>query len=97
MKKMARLIAREKKFQDRFAHGDIQVEGAVHKFELLHTARQQLLQLAEQDGQGNLPHGNVQRGQAKLAGKRAPARCLHVNDAMRDIVLGVKIVRQRQP
>ena len=94
MIKMAGLMAREEKFEDGPAGGDVQIERAVHELELFHAPVEQLLHLVEKSGQGNLPHRNIERRQAKFAGERAAARCLDVNDAMREIVVGVKVVRQ---
>ena len=73
---------------------DVEIERAVNELELLHTAIEQALQLFEQGGQRNLPDGNVERRQAELARERTAARGLDVNDAMRDVVVGVKIVGQ---
>ncbi len=61
MVEMAGLMAREEKFEDGLAGGDIEVEGAVNELELFHAAIQQALHLVEKSGQGNLAHGNVER------------------------------------
>ena len=45
---------------------------------------------------GDLPHWDVQRRKAKLAGERAAARGFDVNDTVRDVLLVVKLVRQRE-
>jgi len=50
----------ETEFKNSLADREIQVEGAVNKFELPGSAVEQPLQLLEQDGQGNLPHGDVE-------------------------------------
>ena len=73
---------------------DVEIERAVNELELFHAAIQQPLQLFEQGGQGNLPHRNVERRQAKLARERTAARRLDVDDAVRDVVVGVEVVRQ---
>ena len=97
MHKLARAVPFVEKLQNRFADADVQVEGAVHKFELFHAAVEQSLESVEQRGQGKLPHGNVQGRQAEFAGKRTAARGFHVNHPMRHVVLGVQVVRQSQP
>ena len=94
VEEMSGLIACEKKIENGFADADVQVEGAVHKLELPHAAINQSLHLFEQDGQRNLAHGNVERRQAKLAGERTAARGFDVDDPMRNVVVGVEIVRQ---
>src|SRR5579862_1304627 len=63
------LIARQKKFKDSLADIGVQIECAVDELELLHAAVQKPLQLVEQVGQGDLSHGNIQRGQAEFAGE----------------------------
>ena len=73
---------------------DVEIERAVNELELLQSAIQQLLHFAEEFVQRNLPHRNVERRQAELAGERAAARRLDINDAMRDVVISVKVVGQ---
>ena len=94
MKEMAGPIALEEEFEDGLADGDVEVERAVNELELFHAAIEQPLQLLEQGGQGNLPHRDVERRQAEFAGERAAARRLDVDDAVRDVVVGVKVVGQ---
>src|ERR1017187_598625 len=94
MVKMAGLMAGEEKFEDGFAGGDVEIERAIHKLELFHAPVEQALHLFEKSGQGNLAHGNVERRQTKLAGERTAPRCLNVNDAVREVVIGVKVVRK---
>ncbi len=94
MEKMAGLIAREKEFENGSAGGDVEIERAVNELELFQAAIQKLLHLAEEFLQRHLPHWNVERRQAEFAGERAAARRLDVNDAMRDVVIGVKVVGQ---
>ncbi len=43
-----------------------------------------------------MPHGDVQGREAELARERAAARGLDVDDAVRDVLVVVEIVRQRQ-
>src|SRR5260221_10362830 len=97
MKEMAGLVAREKEFQDGFAGGDVKGERAIHKLELLYAGIEQALHVVEQCWQRNLAHRNVERRQTKLAGERTTARRLDVDDAMRDVVFSVEIVRQDDP
>src|SRR5439155_26157505 len=74
---------------------DVEVESAVHEFELLHSPVEQPLQLAEQNRQGDLPHWNVERRQAEFAREGTAARRFDINDPVRNIFVRVKIVRQR--
>ena len=74
--------------------GDVEIERAVNKFELFQPAIQKLLHFGEEFVQRDLPHGNVERREAKFAGERAAARRLDVNDAVREVVVGVKVVGQ---
>ena len=92
--KMAGLIAREEEFEDGPAGGDVEIERAVNELELLHAAVEEPLHFAEEFVQRNLPDGDVERRQAELAGERTAARRLDVNDAMREVVVGVKVVGQ---
>src|SRR6185295_8710189 len=81
--------------QNRAADFEIQVERAIHKLELFDASVQQFLEAFEERGEGDLPHRDVQRRQAELAREWATARRLNVDDAMRDVLVRIKIVRQR--
>ena len=94
MKKHSRLVAREEKIEERFAREKIQVERAVNELKLFQAAIQKFLHRREKFIQRHLPHGNVQRRQAELAGERTAARRFDVNDAMREVRFRVKIVGQ---
>ena len=96
MEEVAGPMAFEEELQDRPAGVDVEIERAVHELELPHAAVEQPLQFAEQRGQRRLPHGDVERRQAELAGERAAARGLDIDDAVRDVVVVVEIVGQRQ-
>src|SRR5437879_13293418 len=48
MEKMPRLIAFEKEIQNRAAYVHIEIECAVHEFELFHTAVEQPLQMLQE-------------------------------------------------
>ena len=69
----AGLMAVQKELEQRAAHQQVQVEGAVHELELLHPPVDESLQFGQHFLQGKLPHRNVQRRQAELAGERAAA------------------------
>ena len=94
MEEVSGLVTRKEEFENCLADGDIQVERAIHKFELFHAAVEQPLQVLEQRRQWNLPDRNVERREAELARERTAARCLDINDAVRNVVMGVKVVRQ---
>ena len=61
MEKQAGLPALQEKLQQRPAHQQVQVERAVHEFELLHPTREQPLQFRQHLLQRKLPHRNVER------------------------------------
>src|SRR5437016_3474658 len=61
MKEMALLISFEKEFQDRFTRRDIQIEGAIHEFELFDSALEQPPERFKQRRQRNLSHWHIQR------------------------------------
>jgi len=92
MEEMAGLITREKEFEDGLAPAGVEIERAVNELELFQSTDPKLLHLAEKFLQRRLPDGNVERRQAKLAGEWAAARRLDVNDAMRDVAVGVEVV-----
>ena len=96
VEKQAVAMAVQEKLQNGFAGGDVQVEGAIDKFELTHAAVEQFLQFGQQGGQGELPHRHVERGQAEFAGERAAARGFDINDAVGDIFVVVEFVGQRE-
>src|SRR5437870_2998964 len=96
MEENARPIALEEKFQNGFADVEIQVEGAVNEFELLHAAVSQMLQRAKQRPQRKLAHWNVEGRQTELARERTTAGSLHINYAVGDIFAGVKVIGQGQ-
>jgi hypothetical protein len=95
MIEMSGLIAVEKKLQNCFAGGDVEVEGAVHKFELFRAPVQQLLQMLEKIGQGNLANGNVERGKAEFARERTAAGGLDIKNAVGNVVVRVERVGER--
>ena len=94
MEEIAGLMAREEKFKDGFADADVEIEREVNEFELFHATIQQPLQLFEHGRHRDLPHRDAERRQAKFARERTAARRLDVDDAMRDVVVGVEVVRQ---
>src|SRR5205823_11829216 len=70
MDEQAGPVALMKKLKDGFADADIQVERAVNKLEKLHPTLEQSIERIQQGGQRELPHRNVQRGEAEFAGER---------------------------
>src|ERR1035441_5837816 len=86
----------EQELQYRLAGVDIEVEGPIHKLELLHAAVQQPLQVLQQHGQRCLPHGNVERREAELAGEGAAARGFDVDNAVRDVLVVIEVIGQHQ-
>src|SRR5690348_6374252 len=54
-------MTRQKKLQNRTAEVHIQIEGAIHKLELLHTAIEQLLHFAKKRVQIHRTHRHVER------------------------------------
>ena len=96
MKEPARLMACEEEFEDGAAGLDVEVEGAVHKFELPDAACQQVLEVGKQGRQWRLAHRDVERGKAKLAGERAAARGLDVDDPVGDVPVIIEVVGQSQ-
>src|ERR1019366_289991 len=94
MEKHFWLVARKEKFQQRLDGGELEFECAIHELELLQTAIQQPLHRREKFIQRHLPHRNVERRQAELAGERTAARRLDIDDAMRNVGVRVKIIRQ---
>ena len=96
VEEQAVVMAIQKKLQDGFARRDVQVEGAVNKFELAHAAVEEFLQFGQEGGQRELPHRHVEGGEAKFAGERTAAGRFDINDAVGDILLVVQFVRQRE-
>ena len=86
----------EQELQDRPAGFQVEIEGPIHELELPHAPVEQALEVIEQRRQRRLPHRDVQRGQAELAGERAAARGLDVDDAVRHVLVIIEIVGQRQ-
>src|SRR5437016_4596021 len=75
---------------------DVQVEGAIHEFELPDASRDELFQFRHHPVERELTHWNVQRGQAEFASKGAAARGLDVDDAMGDVRIVIEGVGERQ-
>src|SRR5262245_21136362 len=94
MEEQARLVAFEEELKQGAADVQVQVEGAVHELELPDPAVEEPLQMLEQPVERGLPHGNVERAETELACERAAARRLHIDDPVRDVVIGIQIVGQ---
>src|SRR5438445_12550648 len=94
MEEEAGLIAIQEKLQQSSAGIEIQIEGAIDELELPYPSFQKPFQLCEKRFQRDLPHRNIQRGQAKLATEWTAARGLNVNNAVRDVFVIVNIVGQ---
>jgi hypothetical protein len=89
-------LAVEKKLQQRFASGEIEIESAIHELELSHTAMEKFLKIFEQCRQRKLANRNIERRKAKLASERAATRRLDVDDAVSDVFVVVEFVRRRE-
>src|SRR5882672_2447579 len=96
MEEKPRLISFEKKLQQGFADGEVEIEGPIHELEMFHAAIKQALQFLEEFRQRRLPDWNVEGRKAELAGERAASRCLDINDPMGNVPLAIKLVRQSQ-
>src|SRR5258706_10265382 len=96
VEEQSRLIPFQEKLQQRPARAQVQVEGAIDKFEMLHAAIEQPLQFRQQRRQGRLPHRNIERRKAEFAAKRTAARSFDVNHPMRYVAFVVELVRQHK-
>lgn len=92
MDKKAGAPAIEKELENGGAGGEIEVEGAINKFELAGAAVEKFLQSLDQGGKRELADGNVERGEAEFAGERATARGFDIKDAMGEVFVGVEII-----
>ncbi len=96
MQEQLRLAAFEEELQDRAADAKIQIERPVDELELARPSIQQPLHRREKLIEVGLPDGNVERRQTEFTGIRASARSFDVDHAVRDVLVGVKIVRKLQ-
>ena len=97
MQEQSRLIPLPEKLQNRPAELKIQIKRPVDKLEPPQTPIEQPLHRGQQLFQRHVPNGHIERRQAKFAGERTSARRLHVDHAMRQIAIIIKIVRQGDP
>ena len=86
----------EKEFQNAASGLDMEVERAVDEFEVAHASREQAVHRGQKRLERKCAHGNVQRGQAEFAFKRAPARRFDVDQPVSNVLAGVFIVRRRE-
>jgi hypothetical protein len=89
--------ALEEEFEDRAARREVQVEGPIDELELRRPARQQAIERGEEWLDRECAHRNVERRKTELAGERTAARGFDVKNAMRQVVVGIKLVRQGEP
>jgi len=85
----------EKKLQDARRGVGLQVEAAIDKLELARATLIERVQVPKKDVQIEGPGALVECAQAKFALERAAARGFDVQLAMRQIVVGILGVRQR--
>ena len=90
------MITVEEELEDGGAGFQIEVECAVNEFELAVAAVEKTLHGSEKSVERELTDRFVEGGETELTFVRTTARGFDVNDAMREVVVGVKIVRQRE-
>lgn len=78
--------------EDGSAGGEVEVEGAIDEFEMTGAALEESVHGGEEGFEGKGADGEVEGGQAKLAGEGASAGGLHVEDAMGEVVIGIELV-----
>ena len=86
--------ALQKKLQDGDTGTDPEIECAVYKFKISRTALKQAIHFVEKGLQFEWQGGFIQRGKTKLAFKRAAARGFDINQAITNIIIGIKLVGQ---
>ena len=90
------LITVEEKLENGGAGFQIEVECAVNEFELAAAAVEKALHGGEKSVERKLADRFVEGGETELAFVGTTSRGFDVNDAMREVVVGVEIVRQRE-
>ena len=96
MEEQPRLITVEEKLENGGAGFQIEVECAVNEFELAAAAVEKALHGGEKSVERKLADRFVEGGETELAFVGTTSRGFDVNDAMREVVVGVEIVRQRE-
>ena len=86
----------QEKIQNPRAGLDVQVESAIHEFEMAHAALMQHLQFGQERLQRKGPSGLIQRRQAELAFERTAARSFDVNQTVGDVLVGIEPIRREQ-
>ena len=82
--------ALKKKLENLDAGGDFEIEGTIDETKMPRTAPIQPIDLPQHGIDIEWPSSFVQRRQTKLALERATARGFDINEALRDIFVGVK-------
>ena len=86
----------QEKIQNPRAGLDVQIESAVHKFEMAHAALMKSLEFGQERLQRKWPGGLIQRRQTELAFERTAARSFDVNQAVGDVLVGIEPIWREQ-
>jgi hypothetical protein len=78
--------------EDGTAGGEVEVEGAIDELEMPGAALEESVHGGEERFQGKGTDGEVEGGQAELAGEGATTGGFHVEDAMGEVVIGIELV-----
>ena len=96
MEEVAGGVAGEAEFEDGFAGVEIEIEGAVDKFEMFDAALHETIERGEEFFEVERAHGNFERRETEFAGEGAAARGFDIDDAVGDVSVIVEVVRKRE-
>ena len=86
----------QKEIENPRADFGVEIEGAIHEFEVAHAPLVEPLHLGQKRLQRKRPSGLVQRRQTEFALERAAARGFDVDQPVGDVLVGIKPIRQRE-